>query len=130
MSLYSAIQFTSVSFLYASASNLGDFQVRSNPRLSTLGAYLLIDVNIGIVLVHRLTFDTSDSYFQYVPHVYCAAAADILPVGWTGAFPVLSRKRPTASLVSRKVLTPLLGQVTICIVVQLIGFETVRRQSW
>ena len=26
MSLYSAIQFTSVSFLYASASNLGDFQ--------------------------------------------------------------------------------------------------------
>ena len=29
MSLYSAIQFTSVSFLYASASNLGDFQVRS-----------------------------------------------------------------------------------------------------
>jgi len=29
MSLYSAIQFTSVSFLYASASNLGDFQVNS-----------------------------------------------------------------------------------------------------
>ena len=27
MSLYSAIQFTSVSFLYTSASNLGDFQV-------------------------------------------------------------------------------------------------------
>lgn len=27
MSLYSAIQFTSVSFLYASGSNLGDFQV-------------------------------------------------------------------------------------------------------
>lgn len=27
MSIYSAIQFTSVSFLYASASNLGDFQV-------------------------------------------------------------------------------------------------------
>ncbi len=27
MSLYSAIQFTTVSFLYASASNLGDFQV-------------------------------------------------------------------------------------------------------
>ena len=31
MSLYSAIQFTSVSFLYASASNLGDFQVRYIP---------------------------------------------------------------------------------------------------
>lgn len=31
MSLYSAIQFTSVSFLYASASNLGDFQVSYMP---------------------------------------------------------------------------------------------------
>ncbi len=29
MSLYSAIQFTSVSFLYASGSNLGDSQVHS-----------------------------------------------------------------------------------------------------
>lgn len=30
MSLYSAIQFSSVSFLYTSASNLGDFQVRDH----------------------------------------------------------------------------------------------------
>ena len=33
MSLYSAIQFTSVSFLYASASNLGDFQVTLNSSM-------------------------------------------------------------------------------------------------
>lgn len=32
MSLYSAIQFTSVSFLYAYASNLGDFQVWCSRR--------------------------------------------------------------------------------------------------
>ncbi|KAI9746524.1 MAG: hypothetical protein M1818_000237 [Claussenomyces sp. TS43310] len=92
MSLYSAIQFTSVSFLYASASNLGDFQ------------FLFIDLLI------------------------------ILPIaifmGWTGAYPVLSRKRPTASLVSRKVLTPLLGQIGISILIQAIGFVTVRRQPW
>jgi cation-transporting ATPase 13A2 len=92
MSLYSAIQFTSVSFLYASASNLADFQ------------FLFIDLLL------------------------------ILPIaifmGWTGAYPVLSQKKPTASLVSRKVLTPLLGQVVICIIVQLIGFEAVQRQSW
>ncbi|KAK5257439.1 hypothetical protein LTR16_000659 [Cryomyces antarcticus] len=92
MSLYSAIQFTSVSFLYASASNLGDVQ------------FLYIDLLL------------------------------ILPIaifmGWTGAYPVLSRKRPTASLVSRKVLTPLLGQIMICILVQLIGFEVVQRQPW
>ena len=90
MSLYSAIQFTSVSFLYASASNLGDFQ------------YLFIDLFL------------------------------ILPIavfmGWTGPYPSLSRKRPTASLVSRKVLTPLLGQIVLCIVVQAIAFDLVQKQ--
>ena len=92
MSLYSAIQFTSVSFLYASASNLGDFQ------------FLFIDLAL------------------------------ILPIaifmGWTSAYPELSKKRPTASLVSRKVLTPLLGQIVICILVQLVAFETVQEQPW
>ncbi|KAF2790819.1 hypothetical protein K505DRAFT_281902 [Melanomma pulvis-pyrius CBS 109.77] len=92
MSLYSAIQFTSVSFLYASASNLGDFQ------------FLFIDLLL------------------------------ILPIaifmGWSGAYPYLSRKRPTASLVSRKVLTPLLGQIVICVLIQFIGFEYVQKQPW
>ncbi|ORY09897.1 hypothetical protein BCR34DRAFT_486512 [Clohesyomyces aquaticus] len=92
MSLYSAIQFTSVSFLYASASNLGDFQ------------FLYIDLLL------------------------------ILPIaifmGWSGAYPQLSRKRPTASLVSRKVLTPLLGQIFICVLIQAIGFEYVQKQPW
>lgn len=92
MSLYSAIQFTSVSFLYASASNLGDFQ------------FLFIDLAL------------------------------ILPIaifmGWTEPYPVLSRKRPTANLVSRKVLTPLLGQIVICILIQAVAFQAVRRQPW
>lgn len=92
MSLYSAIQFTSVSFLYASASNLGDFQ------------FLYIDLLL------------------------------ILPIaifmGWTGPYPSLSRKRPTASLVSRKVLTPLMGQIVLCVLIQLVAFEAVRKQPW
>jgi cation-transporting ATPase 13A3/4/5 len=92
MSLYSAIQFTSVSFLYASASNLGDFQ------------FLFIDLLL------------------------------ILPIaifmGWSGAYPHLSRKRPTASLVSRKVLTPLLGQIFICVLIQAVGFYYVQKQPW
>ncbi|KAF2868504.1 hypothetical protein BDV95DRAFT_579980 [Massariosphaeria phaeospora] len=92
MSLYSAIQFTSVSFLYASASNLGDFQ------------FLFIDLLL------------------------------ILPIaifmGWSGPYPKLSRKRPTASLVSRKVLTPLLGQIALCVLVQLLGFKAVQAQPW
>ncbi|KAJ8106342.1 hypothetical protein OPT61_g9601 [Boeremia exigua] len=92
MSLYSAIQFCSVSFLYASASNLGDFQ------------FLFIDLAL------------------------------ILPIaifmGWSGAYPILSRKRPTANLVSRKVLVPLLGQMTLCILTQSLAFTLVRRQPW
>ncbi|RYN49596.1 putative cation-transporting ATPase [Alternaria tenuissima] len=92
MSLYSAIQFCSVSFLYASASNLGDFQ------------FLFIDLLL------------------------------ILPIaifmGWSGAYPVLSRKRPTANLVSRKVLTPLLGQMVLCILVQYLAFHFVQKQEW
>ncbi|KAL8914093.1 MAG: hypothetical protein Q9171_001209 [Xanthocarpia ochracea] len=92
MSLYSAIQFTTVSFLYASASNLGDLQ------------FLFIDLFL------------------------------ILPIaifmGWTGPYPTLCRKRPTASLVSRKILTPLLGQIGLCILIQSLAFEYVRQQSW
>jgi cation-transporting ATPase 13A3/4/5 len=92
MSLYSAIQFTSVSFLYATASNLGDFQ------------FLFIDLLL------------------------------ILPIaifmGWTGPYRELSRKRPTASLVSRKVLIPLIGQIVICVLTQFIGWYFVRQQSW
>lgn len=92
MSLYSAIQFTSVSFLYASGSNLGDFQ------------FLYIDLAL------------------------------ILPIAvfmsWAGPFPELGRKRPTADLVSRKVLTPLLGLMVISVLVQTVAYVTVRRQSW
>jgi cation-transporting ATPase 13A2 len=92
MSLYSAIQFTSVSFLYATASNLGDFQ------------FLFIDLFL------------------------------ILPIaifmGWAGPYPILSRKRPTASLVSRKVLTPLLGQIALCVLFQFIIWAAVQRQPW
>lgn len=92
MSLYSAIQFASVSFLYVSASNLGDFQ------------YLYIDLFL------------------------------ILPIaifmGWSKPFPRLSKKRPTASLVSRKVLTPLLGQIVICVLIQSVIWWFVRQQSW
>jgi cation-transporting ATPase 13A3/4/5 len=92
MSLYSAIQFTSVSFLYAYGSNLGDFQ------------FLYIDLLL------------------------------ILPIaifmGWAGPYARLSRKRPTASLVSRKVLTPLLGQMAICVLLQFIAFAAVPKQPW
>ncbi|KAK3846048.1 MAG: P-type ATPase-like protein [Linnemannia gamsii] len=92
MALYSIIQFTTVSLLYAFASNLGDFQ------------FLYIDLAL------------------------------ILPIavfmGRTEAFPVLSPKRPTANLVSKKVLTSLIGQILIQGCFQATVFSIVRHQSW
>ncbi|KAJ5179631.1 hypothetical protein N7492_002841 [Penicillium capsulatum] len=92
MSLYSAIQFSSVSFLYTSGSNLGDFQ------------FLFIDLAL------------------------------IMPIaifmGWNDPYPTLSRKRPTADLVSRKVLIPLLGQILMVVISQLAIFQTVQTQPW
>lgn len=92
MSLYSAIQFTSVSFLYAKASNLGDFQ------------FLFID----LVLILPLA----------------------IFMGWSGPAPTLYRKRPTADLVSRKVLTPLLGLMAISVAIQAVSYVAVREQPW
>src|SRR5690349_21394085 len=92
MALYSIIQFTTVSLLYAFASNLGDFQ------------FLYIDLAL------------------------------ILPIavfmGRTEAFPVLSPKRPTANLVSKKVLTSLIGQIVIQGCFQATLFSIVRHQPW
>jgi hypothetical protein len=63
---------------------------------------------------------------SFLPHTLANNRA----VSWAGPYPVLCRKRPTASLVSRKVLVPLLGQVTLCVLIQFIGFEAVQNEPW
>jgi cation-transporting ATPase 13A3/4/5 len=92
MALYSIIQFTTVSFLYAFASNLGDFQ------------FLYIDL---ILILPIAVF-----------------------MGRTEAFPILHPKRPTANLVSKKVLTSLIGQILIQVLFQGGLFVIVRHQPW
>ncbi|KAI8150400.1 ATPase [Fennellomyces sp. T-0311] len=92
MALYSIIQFTSVTLLYAFGSNLGDFQ------------FLYIDLFLILPIA-----------------VY---------MGYTGPWPHLDRKRPTASLVSKKVLTSLLGQILICSTFQIIAYWVTRQQVW
>lgn len=69
------------------------------------------------------------STFQYSLDGICACANDAL-VGWADPAPTLSRKRPTADLVSRKVLTPLLGHISIVVLAQLAVFKTVQMQPW
>ena len=77
-------------------------------------------------------FNLTNRNIQYVSTIYHSGRgeANAIVVGWTGAYPVLCRKRPTANLVSRKVLIPLLGQIAICILIQAVGFQAVRRQPW
>ncbi|VEU22976.1 DEKNAAC104048 [Brettanomyces naardenensis] len=78
MSLYSAIQFVSVSILYKEGVNLGDFQ------------FLYIDLFLIIPIAVFMS--------------------------WSKAYPTLCEKRPTANLISPKILIPLLG----CIVIEAI----------
>lgn len=89
MSLYSAIQFVTVSILYSLGSNLGDFQ------------FLWIDL------------------FLILPIAIVMA--------WCEPFPVLCVKRPTANLVSTKILVPLLGQIAILASFQITIWKLVRK---
>jgi cation-transporting ATPase 13A3/4/5 len=92
MAVYSLIQFTSVSLLYALASNLADFQ------------FLLID--LALIIPIAVFMSESGPAFGLVP------------------------KRPTASLVSKKVLSSMLGQVAIQASMQITIFFWVRTASW
>lgn len=51
-------------------------------------------------------------------------------MSWTEPHPVLSRKRPTASLISRKVLTPLIGQIVLCFLIQFSSLKSAQAQPW
>jgi len=53
-----------------------------------------------------------------------------LAVGRTLPYPKIHPKRPTASLVSKKVLTSIIGQTIINFSVQVFVFFWIRRQPW
>lgn len=92
MSLYSAIQFVTVSILYKRGSNLGDFQ------------FLYIDLFLILPLA--------------------------IFMSWSRPFKTLVVKRPTANLVSPKVLIPLLCQIVVIALFQIGIWMYVQQQSW
>ncbi|RUS24045.1 hypothetical protein BC938DRAFT_474212 [Jimgerdemannia flammicorona] len=110
MALYSIIQFTSVTLLYAFDTNLGDFQIAD---CGIMNGYDLFADNIQFLYIDLFL---------------------ILPIavfmGRTEAYPYLHPKRPTASLVSKKVLTSLIGQIIFCSGFQGLIYILVRRQEW
>ncbi|GAA6043571.1 hypothetical protein JCM8097_005258 [Rhodosporidiobolus ruineniae] len=92
MALYSLIQFTTVSLLYAIASTLGDFQ------------FLYID----LVLILPIA----------------------VTMGRTEAFPRIAPKRPTANLLSKKVLSSLFGQIVLTSGFQFGTYFYIRSRDW
>ncbi|GAA5825204.1 hypothetical protein JCM11251_006142 [Rhodosporidiobolus azoricus] len=92
MALYSLIQFTTVSLLYAIASTLGDFQ------------FLYID--LALILPIAVT------------------------MGRTEAFSRIHPKRPTANLISKKVLSSLIGQIVITSGFQIVTYFYIRTRDW
>ena len=68
--------------------------------MSLYSAIQFASVNLLYISVSNL----SDFEFLYIDLVLILPIAIFM--GWAGAYPVLSRKRPTASLISKKVLVP------------------------
>ncbi|GMM37042.1 putative acid anhydride hydrolase [Saccharomycopsis crataegensis] len=92
MSLYSAIQFISVSVLYKKGSNLGDFQ------------FLWIDLFL------------------------------ILPIAifmsWSKPYDYIAKKKPSANLVSSKVLIPMIGNIATLMLFQISIWLYVQSKPW
>lgn len=92
MSLYSAIQFVTVSILYKRGTNLGDFQ------------FLYIDLFLILPLA--------------------------IFMSWSNPYERLVVKRPTANLVSPKVLIPLLSHIAVILAFQVSVWLYVQKQPW
>lgn len=92
MSLYSAIQFVTISILYGRGSNLGDFQ------------FLYIDL------------------FLIIPIA--------IFMSWSGPYENIVKKRPSANLVSFKILTPLFVSFGLTLLFQVIPWLLVQRTTW
>ncbi|QLQ79504.1 hypothetical protein HG537_0C01510 [Torulaspora globosa] len=92
MSLYSAIQFITVTILYCRGSNLGDFQ------------FLYIDLLLIIPLA--------------------------IFMSWCKPYHTVTKKRPSANLVSPKILVPLVLSIVICLLFQTVPWLLAQSKSW
>lgn len=92
MSLYSAIQFVTVTILYKTGTNLGDFQ------------FLYIDLFLILPLA--------------------------IFMSWSKPYAKIVLKRPTANLVSPKILIPLVCHIMVILIFQVLLWSWVRKEPW
>ena len=92
-----------------------------------MALYSLIQFS-SVSLLYTLAQNISDFQFMYIDLVLIIPIAIFM--GQTGSHPQIHHKRPTASLVSKKVLVSMIGQFLIQFLIQLFAFTWVRRQPW
>ncbi|KIJ67879.1 hypothetical protein HYDPIDRAFT_83436 [Hydnomerulius pinastri MD-312] len=81
-----------------------------------------------VTLLYSFASSLGDFQFLYIDLFIIIPVA--VSMGRTLPFPKIFPKRPTASLVSKKVLASLIGQIILTSAVQFFTFFWVRRQEW
>lgn len=92
-----------------------------------MALYSLIQFT-SITILYNLASSLGDFQFLYIDLFIILPVA--VAMARTLPYPVLHTKRPTANLVSKKVLLSMLGQVVICSLAQVVTFWLTRRQEW
>ncbi|KAL9932858.1 hypothetical protein V8E36_008113 [Tilletia maclaganii] len=92
-----------------------------------MALYSLIQFT-SITILYNLASSLGDFQFLYIDLFIILPVA--VAMARTLPYPDIHPKRPTANLVSKKVLTSMLGQVIICACVQLFTFLYTRAQPW
>ena len=92
-----------------------------------MALYSLIQFT-SITILYNLASSLGDFQFLYIDLFIILPVA--VAMARTLPYPVLHTKRPTANLLSKKVLLSMIGQVIICSAFQAFTFYLTRRQSW
>jgi len=92
-----------------------------------MALYSLIQFT-SITILYNLASSLGDFQFLYIDLFMILPVA--VAMARTRPYPTLHTKRPTANLVSKKVLLSMLGQVLICSLFQALTFWLTRRQPW
>lgn len=92
-----------------------------------MALYSLIQFT-SITILYSLAASLGDFQFLYIDLFIIIPVA--VAMARTEPFETLSPKRPTANLMSKKVLTSMLGQVVICALTQFIAFFYITTQPW
>jgi cation-transporting ATPase 13A2 len=112
-------RFTTITLLYSFASSLGDFQ------FLYIDLFIIIPIAVASASLPLRLTSTPATWADSPSCSLCSST-----VGRTLPYPDLHPKRPTGSLVSKRVLTSIISQTVINAAVQISVFVLVKSQPW